>query len=185
MQLPNDPDIQAGLATRRAVLGKEYVDAALNNVSDFTVTGNPGGPFTIVYNGELAGVNVDELIPVDNGLTPTNAGMSTITQGNPPQPTQAQAQTAINSILTNTGIAGATATVIGPAGGPFMVAFNGTLAGYNLPLLQSFVTLMHGASVTMQTLVALALTCVPQMLRPVAVTTSVKLPHVALNTGAL
>ena len=36
MQLPNDPEIQAGLATRRAVLGKAYVDAALNNVSDFT-----------------------------------------------------------------------------------------------------------------------------------------------------
>ncbi|MBC7603355.1 MAG: carboxymuconolactone decarboxylase family protein [Ramlibacter sp.] len=36
MELPNDPDVQAGLATRRAVLGRDYVDAALKNVSDFT-----------------------------------------------------------------------------------------------------------------------------------------------------
>ena len=35
MQLPNDPELQAGLATRRAVLGNEYVQAALDKATDF------------------------------------------------------------------------------------------------------------------------------------------------------
>ncbi|MBI5276134.1 MAG: carboxymuconolactone decarboxylase family protein [Burkholderiales bacterium] len=34
--LSNHPDTQAGLATRRAVLGYEYVDAALGRVTPFT-----------------------------------------------------------------------------------------------------------------------------------------------------
>jgi len=36
MELSKDPETQAGLATRRKVLGDAYVDAALNRVSDFT-----------------------------------------------------------------------------------------------------------------------------------------------------
>jgi len=36
MQLSNDPETQAGLATRRKVLGNEYVDAALNRSTPFT-----------------------------------------------------------------------------------------------------------------------------------------------------
>ena len=36
MPLSNHPDTQAGLATRRAVLGSEYVDAALGRATDFT-----------------------------------------------------------------------------------------------------------------------------------------------------
>jgi 4-carboxymuconolactone decarboxylase len=36
VQLPNDPEVQAGLATRRQVLGSEYVDAALNRSTPFT-----------------------------------------------------------------------------------------------------------------------------------------------------
>jgi len=36
MPLSNDPETQAGLATRRAVLGSEYVDAALGRVTPFT-----------------------------------------------------------------------------------------------------------------------------------------------------
>src|SRR3954447_10095380 len=36
MELPNDPVLQAGLATRRAVLGNEYVDAALSRATAFT-----------------------------------------------------------------------------------------------------------------------------------------------------
>ena len=35
MQLPNDPEIQAGLATRRAVLGDEYVQGALDRATPF------------------------------------------------------------------------------------------------------------------------------------------------------
>ena len=35
MQLPQDPELQAGLATRRAVLGADYVQAALDKASDF------------------------------------------------------------------------------------------------------------------------------------------------------
>jgi 4-carboxymuconolactone decarboxylase len=35
MQLPNDPELQAGLATRRAVLGAEYVQAALDKATPF------------------------------------------------------------------------------------------------------------------------------------------------------
>ena len=34
--LSDDPETQAGLATRRAVLGNEYVDAALGRVTPFT-----------------------------------------------------------------------------------------------------------------------------------------------------
>ena len=34
--LPNDPVLQAGLATRRAVLGDAYVQAALDQATDFT-----------------------------------------------------------------------------------------------------------------------------------------------------
>ena len=34
--LSNDPETQAGLATRRAVLGNDYVDAALNRATPFT-----------------------------------------------------------------------------------------------------------------------------------------------------
>lgn len=34
--LSNDPETQAGLATRRAVLGSDYVDAALNRATPFT-----------------------------------------------------------------------------------------------------------------------------------------------------
>lgn len=34
--LSNDPETQAGLATRRKVLGDEYVDAALNRSTAFT-----------------------------------------------------------------------------------------------------------------------------------------------------
>jgi 4-carboxymuconolactone decarboxylase len=34
--LPNDPVIQTGLATRRAVLGDAYVNAALDNATEFT-----------------------------------------------------------------------------------------------------------------------------------------------------
>ena len=34
--LSNDPETQAGLATRRQVLGDAYVDAALNKVTPFT-----------------------------------------------------------------------------------------------------------------------------------------------------
>lgn len=36
MQLPQDPEIQAGLATRRAVLGDTYVQGALDKSTDFT-----------------------------------------------------------------------------------------------------------------------------------------------------
>jgi 4-carboxymuconolactone decarboxylase len=36
MPLSQDPETQAGLATRRAVLGDEYVDAALKRVTPFT-----------------------------------------------------------------------------------------------------------------------------------------------------
>ncbi len=36
MQLPNDPELQAGLATRRAVLGDDYVQAALDKATPFT-----------------------------------------------------------------------------------------------------------------------------------------------------
>ena len=36
MQLPNDPELQAGLATRRQVLGDAYVDAALGKATAFT-----------------------------------------------------------------------------------------------------------------------------------------------------
>jgi 4-carboxymuconolactone decarboxylase len=36
MELPNDPETQAGLATRRAVLGDAYVQAALDRATDFT-----------------------------------------------------------------------------------------------------------------------------------------------------
>jgi hypothetical protein len=50
---------------------------------------------------------------------------------------------------------------------------------------QFLVTLMHGFSVTMQTLVALAVTRVPQGLTPAAVTKFVKLPHVLLVTSLL
>jgi 4-carboxymuconolactone decarboxylase len=34
--LPQDPELQAGLATRRAVLGDAYVDAALQRSTPFT-----------------------------------------------------------------------------------------------------------------------------------------------------
>lgn len=36
MQLPNDPELQQGLKTRRAVLGNEYVDNSLAKATDFT-----------------------------------------------------------------------------------------------------------------------------------------------------
>ncbi|RYG12571.1 MAG: 4-carboxymuconolactone decarboxylase [Burkholderiales bacterium] len=36
MQLPDDPELQQGLATRRAVLGNDYVQAALDKATDFT-----------------------------------------------------------------------------------------------------------------------------------------------------
>ena len=36
MQLPDDPETQKGLATRRAVLGNDYVQAALDKATDFT-----------------------------------------------------------------------------------------------------------------------------------------------------
>ena len=35
MQLPQDPELQAGLATRRAVLGADYVQAALDKATPF------------------------------------------------------------------------------------------------------------------------------------------------------
>jgi 4-carboxymuconolactone decarboxylase len=36
MQLPQDPEIQAGLATRRKVLGHDYVQANLDKATPFT-----------------------------------------------------------------------------------------------------------------------------------------------------
>jgi len=36
MQLPDDLETQKGLATRRSVLGNDYVQAALDNATDFT-----------------------------------------------------------------------------------------------------------------------------------------------------
>jgi len=36
MELSNDPETQAGLATRRKVLGNDYVQAALDRVTPFT-----------------------------------------------------------------------------------------------------------------------------------------------------
>lgn len=36
MELPQDPVVQTGLATRRAVLGNEYVQAALDKATPFT-----------------------------------------------------------------------------------------------------------------------------------------------------
>jgi 4-carboxymuconolactone decarboxylase len=36
MQLPQDPELNAGLATRRAVLGHDYVQAALDKATPFT-----------------------------------------------------------------------------------------------------------------------------------------------------
>ena len=36
MELSNDPVVQAGLATRRAVLGNEYVQGALDRATPFT-----------------------------------------------------------------------------------------------------------------------------------------------------
>ncbi|MDB5859346.1 MAG: 4-carboxymuconolactone decarboxylase-like protein [Ramlibacter sp.] len=36
MELPKDPELQAGLATRRAVLGNDYVQAALDKATPFT-----------------------------------------------------------------------------------------------------------------------------------------------------
>ncbi|MCG2592938.1 carboxymuconolactone decarboxylase family protein [Ramlibacter sp. XY19] len=35
MELPQDPELQAGLATRRAVLGNDYVQAALDKATPF------------------------------------------------------------------------------------------------------------------------------------------------------
>lgn len=36
MELPNDPELQKGLAMRRAVLGNDYVQGALDRATDFT-----------------------------------------------------------------------------------------------------------------------------------------------------
>lgn len=36
MELPQDPELQAGLATRRAVLGNDYVQGALDRATPFT-----------------------------------------------------------------------------------------------------------------------------------------------------
>ena len=36
MELPNDPELQKGLATRRAVLGNDYVQGALDKATPFT-----------------------------------------------------------------------------------------------------------------------------------------------------
>jgi hypothetical protein len=52
-------------------------------------------------------------------------------------------------------------------------------------LLQFLVTAIQAFSVTMQTLVALAVTNVPQVLRPLAITMLVKLPQVLFVTSLL
>src|SRR5439155_15042481 len=103
----------------------------VNNVSNFIVSGPDGGPFNITFINQLAGFNVDELVPDEsqalNHTTSSGAVITTVTAGSPAAPTAAQVKAHVNSILS-TAIPGAGVTVIGNTGGPFMIAFNGTAA---------------------------------------------------------
>lgn len=133
-----------------------------------TVVGAPGGPFLIVFAGALSGADVPAIdvsnvaggatasiatnadglgnevqsltlgggggtfVPVFNGyVSPTQV---TFTPGT--APTAATLQTSLTAIPALTG----NVSVVGPAGGPFLIVFNNVLAGTNVGPLSANVT---------------------------------------------
>src|SRR5205823_1094337 len=89
-------------------------------IQNFDVTGLAGVSFDITFKNNLGGMGQNPLtISPANGADPSGAEISTKVPGSAAAPTQAAVQTQINQMLSSTGIAGATATVIGATGGPF------------------------------------------------------------------
>ena len=110
---------------------------AATNTSHYTVVGNPGGPFTITFTNAKAAQDISSLIEViPTGADTPDASVVETAAGQSPLPLASDVQTYINSsILNNIAGGSGTATVVGAAGGPFLIAFGGGLAGYNLPNL--------------------------------------------------
>jgi hypothetical protein len=109
----------------------------LNSIPDLTgnvsVAGNVGGPFTITFDGPLAGSA--------SLLTATLAGGATAAIN--PLVTVANVQASLDSIPALHG----NVTVTGSVGGPFTLTFGGTLADANVNLLTA-ITTSGGATAT-------------------------------------
>ena len=110
-----------------------------NNVSNVIVTGNPGGPFDIQFVNQQAGKPIGQFITVvPTGPDNADSAVTTPRTGQSSLPLASDVQTYLNTTLLNNIVGGTgNATVIGPAGGPFMIAFNGGLSGYDLPTLSA------------------------------------------------
>ena len=110
------------------------IPALKNNVN---VQGPNGGPFTITYNGALAGQNIANpgsaqglTLSSTTGVTLSNP--LTSVQGN--ALTALQIQTNLNSIPALNGNVTVTATTVnGTPSSPYTISFSGVLAGANVP----------------------------------------------------
>ena len=109
----------------------------LTNISNFAVSGNPGGPFTITFINGKGAQDISTLIEVvRTGADDPDALVTVSTTGQSPLPLASDVQNYINnSILNNIAGGSGTATVIGGGAGPFFITFGGGLAGYNLPAM--------------------------------------------------
>ncbi len=130
---------------------------ALNgNVS---VTGNTGGPFTITFDGSLAG-NASL-------LTATTAASATATIN--PLATVANVQASLDSIPTLTG----NTQVTGSVGGPFAITFGGALADTDVSAITA-ITTSGGATAA-----------ITQKTNPITGTTNGNLPTAAQVLASL
>ena len=92
-----------GATTKAQVLANLQTISALSTAGDLTVTGNDGGPFTVVFGGTLAGANQPQI----GSSTTASTTTATTINGNSTPPV----------------------TVTGNQGGPFTLTFGGSLAG--------------------------------------------------------
>ena len=117
---------------------------SLHGVSNIQVTGNPGGPFDITFINALGAKPIAtgatgpiSVVPFSVPIGGTISGAVTVpTPGQAPLPLATTVRDNINEILSHI-VGGLSSTpnvnVIGPAGGPFLIAFNGGVSGYNIP----------------------------------------------------
>lgn len=118
---------QPGLSPTPALVQQslETIPALTGNV---TVSGAPGGPFTITFTGALTGVNI-----AAGAITTTTTGGTTAAVTNPTQGSGITATTIQNHLNTIPALSG-NVTVTGPdARNAFTITFGGALAQTDVP----------------------------------------------------
>ena len=130
-----------------AYLGGGIIPALYDSIhqqNNFTVSGPAGGPFNITFTGQLAGQNVFPLSPLDvTGGTPSGVRSRRLRLEHPLyrrpptfSPTSCEHSVAVRRLVRKPADRNGDRRY----GGPFLIAFGGGLAGYNLSTLSTTAT---------------------------------------------